>query len=59
MEPFGCSLEIYYLKGGVYVLEQSYIYDDDQEEETYNANTKINLRCFPHVEMTLAEIFEV
>jgi len=55
----GCTLEIYYLKSGSYVLEQSYMYDDDKEEETYNADTRISLRCFPHVEMTLAEIFDL
>lgn len=59
VDPNGCTLEIYYLKSGSYVLEQSYMYDDDKEEETYNADTRISLRCFPHVEMTLAEIFDL
>lgn len=58
IDPSG-SIEIYYLKDGGYVLEQSYIYDDDREEETYNADTKISLRCFPHVSFTLAEIFDI
>ncbi|MDE7477288.1 MAG: Uma2 family endonuclease [Lachnospiraceae bacterium] len=59
VDPYGNSLEIYYLKNGVYVLEQSYIYEDDKEEEAYNADTKINLRSFPHVEIMLSEIFDL
>jgi len=59
VDPYSCSIEIYYLKNGVYVLEQNYIYDDDREEETYNAETKISLRCFPHVELMLSEIFSI
>lgn len=56
VDPKG-SIEIYYLKDGSYVLEQSYMYDDDEEEDTYNAGTRISLRCFPHVELTLEDIF--
>jgi len=59
VDPYGCSLEIYYLKNGVYELEQYYMYEDDKEEESYNADTKINLRSFPHVEIMLSEIFEL
>lgn len=57
VDPYGCSLEIYYLKNGVYELEQYYMYEDDKEEESYNAETKIKLRSFPHVEIMLSEIF--
>lgn len=59
VDPHGYSLEIYYLKNGVYELEQYYMYEDDKEEESYNADTKINLRSFPHVEIMLSEIFEL
>ena len=58
VDPSG-SIEIYYLKDGAYVLEQSYIYDDDKEEETYNAEKKIALKCFPHIEIMLSEIFDI
>lgn len=51
-------LEIYYLREGRYVLEESYILQDDKEEEHYNAETEISLRAFPHITMTLQEIFE-
>lgn len=34
------------------------MYEDDKEE-SYNADTKINLRFFPHVEIMLSEIFEL
>lgn len=30
----------------------------DQEEEDYNADQEIHLRAFPHITMTLGEIFE-
>lgn len=56
--PQGKSLDIYYLEEGKYVLEQSHILQDDEEEENYNAQTSISLRAFPNITMTLAEIFE-
>lgn len=30
----------------------------DKEENHYNAETEISLRAFPHIKMTLGEIFE-
>lgn len=56
--PHGKSVEIYYLQDGRYILEQSYILQDDGEEEDYNADTEIRLRGFPHIKMKLSEIFE-
>ncbi len=44
-----------YEKAGV---EESYILQDDAEEECYNAETEIRLRAFPHISMKLQEIFE-
>lgn len=52
------SVEIYYLEDGKYVLEQSYMLQDDKEDEYYNAETVIRLRAFPHIEMKLRDIFE-
>jgi len=52
------AVEIYYLENGKYVLEQSYLLQDDKEDEQYNAETVINLKDFPHIKMTLGEIFE-
>ena len=52
------AVEIYYLENGKYVLEQSYILQEDKEDEHYNAETMICLREFPHIKMTLGEIFE-
>ncbi|MCI8893195.1 MAG: Uma2 family endonuclease [Lachnospiraceae bacterium] len=51
-------LEIYYLEDGAYILHQSYMLQDDAEDEDYNAETEICLRDFPHIRMTLGEIFE-
>lgn len=56
--PQGKSVEIYYLEDGRYILEQSYILQDDAEEEDYNAEAEICLRAFPNIKMTLSEIFE-
>jgi len=56
--PQGKSVDIYYLEGGRYILDQSYILQDDQEDEHYNAETEICLKAFPHIKMTLGEIFE-
>lgn len=52
------AVEIYYLKDGKYVLEYNYILQNDKEDEEYNADTIIRLKEFPHIEMTLEEIFE-
>ncbi len=51
-------MEIYYLVDGKYILEHSYILQDEQDEEDYNAKTLISLRAFPHITMQLQEIFE-
>lgn len=58
MFPQGKSVEVYYLQDGEYVLEQAHILQDDKEDEDYNAETEISLRAFPHIKMTLSEIFE-
>lgn len=52
------AVEIYYLEDGKYVLEQNYLLQDDEEDEDYNAMTEITLKEFPHIKMTLADIFE-
>ncbi len=52
------SVEIYYLEDGRYVLEQNYMLQGDAEDEDYNADTDISLKVFPHIKMTLGEIFE-
>lgn len=31
---------------------------EDKEDDDYNAETEITLRAFPHLKMTLGEIFE-
>lgn len=54
ISPRERAVEIYYLEDGKY----SYILQDDAEEAHYNADTKIVLKEFPHISMTLAEIFE-
>lgn len=58
VSPQGKSVEIYYLEDGKYVLEESYMLQDDEEEEDYNAEIEIVLREFPHIKMKLGEIFE-
>lgn len=57
VNPHG-TIEIYYLQEGSYILEQSYMLQDDKEVEEYNAETEICLRAFPSIKMTLGEIFE-
>ena len=51
-------MEIYFLQDGKYILEQNYMLQNDREDEDYNAETEICLRGFPHIKMTLGEIFE-
>ena len=56
--PQGKSVEIYYLEEGKYNLQQSYILQEDKEDDHYNAETEICLKAFPHIKMSLREIFE-
>ena len=58
VSPQGKSVDIYYLEDCKYILLESYILQDDQEEEHYNADTEICLRAFAHIKMRLEEIFE-
>lgn len=58
ISPRERAVEIYYLEDGKYELKYSYILQDDAEEAHYNADTQIVLKEFPHISMTLAEIFE-
>lgn len=51
-------MEIYYLTDGIYVLEDNYILQEDEQSSHYNAETKIKLRAFPNIEMTLKDIFD-
>ena len=52
------SVEIYYLEDGKYILEQNHMLQEDKEDVHYNADTEIAFREFPHIKMTLKEIFE-
>lgn len=58
VSPRGRSVEIYYLEDGKYVMEQSYILEEDKDDIHYNAETVIHLRSFPHISMELRDIFE-
>ena len=58
VSPRECGVQIYYLNDGKYELVNSYILENDKTDEHYNAETVISLRAFPHIHMTLADIFE-
>ena len=57
LDPQG-SVEIYYLQDGKYILEQNYMLQDDKDDEDYNEDVEISLKAFPHIKMTLGDIFE-
>lgn len=52
------SVEIYYLKNERYVLQQNYMLQTDKEDADYNVEQEIILKTFPHIKMTLGDIFE-
>ncbi len=58
VSPQGKSVDIYHLETDQYILKQSYMLETDKEDENYNAETEICLKDFPHIKMTLGEIFE-
>lgn len=53
LSPNEKGIEIYYLKEKGYELVNSYILEDDRENEHYNVNKIISLRGFPDINMTL------
>lgn len=53
------SVEIYYLEGDNYQLKQSYILEEDEKDENYNADKVFALRAMPSVKIGLKEIFDV
>lgn len=52
------SLEIYYLTNGMYKNENTLILVEDEDDESYNADTVITLKMFPNIEMKLLDIFK-
>ncbi len=46
------------MEDGRYVLKYHYMLQDDKEEVDYNAEQEICLKVFPHIKMTLGEVFE-
>ncbi len=59
VSPKERGVQIYYLQeNGKYKLENSYILEDDKEDEHYNGETEISLKAFPNIKMILADIFE-
>lgn len=56
ISPKERSIEIYYLKNGIYVLQNSLILEDEIEGEHYNAEIILSLKEFPNINMMLSEI---
>lgn len=52
------SVEIYYLEGDKYQLKESYILEEDEKDENYNADQVLALRAMPAVTIGLREIFD-
>ncbi len=57
ISPQERALEIYYLENNKYVLKNSYILQDNKEDDYYNAETAICLKSFPNIKMQLKDIF--
>lgn len=52
------AVEIYYLEGDKYQLKESYVLEEDEKDENYNADTILALRAMPTVTIGLKEIFD-
>ena len=57
ISPQERSIEIYYLENGAYTLVDSYILEDDPDDEHYNAETVMTLKGLPAVSIQLRELF--
>lgn len=58
VSPKERSVEIYYLEGDRYQLKDSYILEEDEKDENYNAGKILSLRAMPAITIALAEIFD-
>ena len=58
VSPKAQSVEIYYLEGDKYQLKESYILEEDEKDESYNADKVLALRAMPMITIGLTEIFE-
>ena len=52
------SVEIYYLEDGRYQLKESYILEEDEKDENYNADMVLTLKAMPTITIALKEIFD-
>lgn len=52
------TLEIYYLENGKYILNQNYLFQNKEDDDDCNADQEICLKAFPHIKITLGELFE-
>lgn len=59
VSPKERSVEIYYLEGDKYQLKQSYILEEDEQDENYNADVVLALKAMPAVTIRLQEIFDI
>ena len=58
ISPKERAIQIYYLENGKYVLTNSYILEDEEDNRYYNAKEILTLKEFPHIQMTLEDIFK-
>lgn len=58
ISPKERAIQVYYLENGKYVLTNSYILEDEEDDKYYNAKEILTLKEFPHIQMTLEDIFK-
>ncbi len=59
VSPKEHSVEVYYLDGDKYQLNKSYILEEDEKDENYNADVVLALKAMPAVTIGLQEIFDI
>ncbi len=59
VSPKERSVEVYYLDGDRYQLNKSYILEEDEKDENYNADVVLALKAMPAVTIGLQEIFDI
>ncbi len=52
------ALDIYHLIEGKYKLVKSFMLEEDETDEAFNANECICLKAFPNIEITLKDVFQ-
>ena len=57
IDPTSKKIEIYYLQAGKYVLQDSYVMEDNKKNPACSKEVSISLKNVPAISMTIENVF--